>query len=500
MPTPNGPFIVQLLSANAVFQSLPLEFLSSLANEFEAVTLQHGESLVTEGQIHDLFGFVVEGKLHSVKCGKEARSLGSGQSFGLHHLFSEKLSSSTYVALKEPCSLYILRRKKFMAMIQNHPDISLHLMSALANMINEATPSNMDLDDVSANSSMDALSMQVKKNLKVRLFDVKPYQVEGFVEQNKHFNFELEFIKDKLSADTVHLAYGSDVVCVFVHDHIDEKVAKALKDNGVGLVAFRCAGFDACDVKACDINELSVVRVPGYSPNAIAEHACALMLALNRKIVIANAKVHSGDFSLDGLVGFDMKGKVVGVIGTGKIGACLVHIMLGFGCRVICYDLYENPSLVANPLVRYVSLDELLSTSDIISIHAPLLEKTFHMINADALAKMKRGVMIINTSRGPLVDTNALIEALKSGQVSSCGLDVVEGENDYFYENKSNEIMTNDNIARLLAFSGHVIITAHQAYLTQEALREIAYVTLNNIKEFQSGKRMKALTNSVNNL
>ncbi|KAI9215758.1 D-lactate dehydrogenase, partial [Blastocladiella britannica] len=324
----------------------------------------------------------------------------------------------------------------------------------------------------------------------VRVFDAKAYQTAAFLEQNARpeFGFALEFLEEKLTAATVEQARGAHAVCVFVHDSVDAAVAQALVGMGIEMVAYRCAGFDTCNVAAADAAGLSVARVPSYSPNAIAEHAAGLILCLNRKLIWASARVHTGDFSLDGLVGFDLKGKTAGVVGTGKIGACLVSILLGFGCRVLCHDVYKNPALLANPAVQYVEMGELLAQSDIISLHAPLMPETHHLVNASTIAQMKRGVMLINTSRGPLVDTRALIDALKSGQVGSCGLDVVEGENDYFYENRSDLPVTDDGIAHLLSFANRVIVTAHQAFLTHEALREIAATTLRNIADFHQGK------------
>ncbi|KAJ1498185.1 hypothetical protein HMI55_005086 [Coelomomyces lativittatus] len=286
--------------------------------------------------------------------------------------------------------------------------LATHPIHATTSSQHERGGDSMDRPDDGSMTTVPSKTTTTTSTLKVTFFDVKPYQMDSFMEQNEQtFHYDLHFLQEKLSLTTVHLAQGSDVVCVFVHDQLDAPVVHQLHHLGIRLIAFRCAGFDMCDVAVCDQLNVSVVRVPGYSPNAIAEHACAMMLSLNRKLIQANRKVHMGDFSLDGLVGFDMKGKTVGIIGTGKIGACLVQILLGFGCHVICHDVYKNPMLLANPLVQYVSFDDLIQRSDIISLHAPLLKDTFHLIHGDVFKKMKRGVMLINTSRGPLVDTEA---------------------------------------------------------------------------------------------
>jgi D-lactate dehydrogenase len=265
------------------------------------------------------------------------------------------------------------------------------------------------------------------------------------------------------------------------------------------MIALRCAGFNNVDLAACERHGLSVTRVPAYSPYAVAEHAVALMMTLNRRLHRANNRVREGNFSLSGLVGFDMHAKTAGVIGTGKIGKCLIHILAGFGCRILAHDMYPDAQLVERSGVRYVPLDELLAESDVISLHAPLTRETRHMIGAEAIAKMKRGVMLINTSRGALIDTPALLEGLKSGQIGNAGLDVYEEESEYFFEDLSDRVITDDVLARLMTFN-NVIVTSHQAFLTQEALNNIADITLENIREYELGKRGSALTNRVSGI
>ncbi|ORZ39017.1 D-isomer specific 2-hydroxyacid dehydrogenase [Catenaria anguillulae PL171] len=497
--------ILQILQRTPLFAQLDAKHLSMLADIVQPVKVGKGTILVSEGQVSDVFAIVVQGELLVQKKNAQKPSkLRPYDAFGFKNLFEECRSPSTLVAGEQhSCFTLQISRPTFTALLGREPTLALHLLPALAHHAPDAT----ELDIVRPRSpSAEDLTQGVSgwprttSEVRIKLFDAKPYQTKLFEEQNAlpGFGYQLEFLEPKLSLETVELARGAHAVCVFVHDSVDPEVAAKLKEMGIELVAYRCAGFDMCHVPTCDSLGITVARVPGYSPNAIAEHACALMMALNRKLIWANSRVHTGDFSLDGLVGFDMKGKTVGIVGTGKIGACLVSIMLGFGCHVICYDVYKNPALLANPSVSYVELDDLLKQSDIISLHAPLLDSTKHMINARSLATCKRGVMIINTSRGPLVDTKALIDALKSGQVGACGLDVVEGENDYFYENRSHEVVQNDQINHLLAFQNRVIITAHQAFLTEEALREIAQVTLKNVLDYHNGKRMKQLPNAVN--
>ncbi len=338
-------------------------------------------------------------------------------------------------------------------------------------------------------------SDQTDQPLKVAFFDTKPYTQEAFEKANDG-QLKLKFYQPRLSEDTASLADGYPVICAFVNDDLSADVIQRLADAGVGMIAMRCAGYNNVDLNACSDNDISVARVPAYSPHAVAEHALALMLTLNRKIHRAHFRVREGNFSLNGLVGFDMHGKTVGVVGTGKIGATLVGILLGLGCNVLGYDKFPDDELAKTEGFQYVEMDDLLGRSDIVSLHVPLMPETHHIIDADDLAQMKRGAMLINTSRGGLLDTQALIDALKTGQVGSAGLDVYEEESEYFFEDFSNEVITDDQLARLLAFN-NVIVTSHQGFLTAEALHNIAQTTLNNISEWHSGKREEQLTNGV---
>jgi D-lactate dehydrogenase len=320
--------------------------------------------------------------------------------------------------------------------------------------------------------------------MKVAVFSTKPYDEESLKKANQ--GHEFTFYETRLGEKTVSLASGYEGVCIFVHDQVTPTVAQRLAEGGTRLIALRCAGFNNVDVAASQAQGLKVVRVPAYSPYAVAEHAVALMLALNRKIYKAYAHVREGDFSLHGLMGFDMHGRTVGIVGTGKIGVIVGQILKGFGCRLLVYDVHKNPEAEALG-AQYVRLTDLFEESDIITLHCPLMHETYHMINQYALKLMKQGVMLINTSRGALIDTQAVIEELKTGRIGYLGLDVYEEEEELFYEDKSLQIIKDDVFSRLITFP-NVIITGHQAFFTQEALLGIAETTMQNIADFEQGK------------
>jgi D-lactate dehydrogenase len=325
--------------------------------------------------------------------------------------------------------------------------------------------------------------------MKVAVYSTKPYDKENLekINQGKH---QLTYIPTRLTTLTMSLANGYDAVCCFVNDELTEDCIQILAEYGVKYIAMRCAGYNNVDLKACAKYNLKVVRVPEYSPYAVAEHTVALIMNLNRHIHRAISRVRENYYLLDGLLGFDMHGKTVGVIGTGKIGVCFINIMKGFGCKVIAYDPYESDKVKALG-VEYKSLDELYVESDIISLHCPLSVDTHHIIDQQSISKMKKGVMIINTSRGGLVDTVAVIGGLKSGKIGYLGLDVYEEESDLFFEDFSNTILQDDVFARLLTFS-NVVITGHQAFFTREALHAISTITLNNLTALESGDFDKA--------
>lgn len=321
---------------------------------------------------------------------------------------------------------------------------------------------------------------------KIAFFGTKPYDEKSFNQANEQYHFDIRYFKGHLNQNNLILSQGMDAVCIFVNDTADAAIINRLAENGVKLLALRCAGFNNVDQEAA-LGKLTVVRVPAYSPYAVAEYALALMLSLNRKIHRAYWRTRDGNFSLHGLMGFDMHGKTAGIIGTGKIAKILIEILKGLGMNVLANDLYPDHQFARKHHFRYVSLDELYAQSDIISLHCPLTSETRYLINEDSIRKMKDNVMIINTGRGQLIHTNALIEGLKTKKVGSAGLDVYEEEGDYFYEDKSDKIIDDDVLARLLSFN-NVIVTSHQAFFTKEAMQNIAETTLQNIQDFIDGR------------
>ena len=314
--------------------------------------------------------------------------------------------------------------------------------------------------------------------LKIAFFDAKEYDRHSFEAANGSGEFDIRFLETRLTPDTYKLAEGSDVVCVFVNDDINSFVIDQLYSMGIKLIALRCAGYNNVDVQYA-YGKVHVVRVPAYSPYAVAEHAMALLLTSIRRIHKAYIRTKDFNFSLEGLTGFDLHGKTVGVIGTGKIGRIFIDICRGFGMNVIAYDKFP----AADSGIEYVSLSELWSRSDIISLHCPLTDENRHMINASTIAQMKKGVILINTSRGALIDTEALVEGIKGRKIGAACLDVYEEESNIFFHDYSNHIVKDDVLARLISMP-NVIVTSHQAFLTNEALANIADTTLSNIREF----------------
>jgi len=329
--------------------------------------------------------------------------------------------------------------------------------------------------------------------MRIILFSNQTYDRDSFLAANHGRGFELHFQQAQLREDTVALAMGFEVVCPFVNDDLSRPVLEHLAAGGTRLIALRSAGYNHVDLAAAHALGLAVVRVPAYSPHAVAEHGVGLVLALCRHLHRAYNRTREGDFSLHGLTGFDLHGRTVGIIGSGQIGEVFARIMSGFGCHILAYDPFPNRAIETLG-GRFVELDELLAQSDIISLHCPLNEATRHLINTDSLERMKRGAMLINTGRGALVDTPALIEALKSGQLGYLGLDVYEEEADIFFADRSDQPLQDDVLARLLTFP-NVIITAHQAFLTREALAGIAQTTLANIAAWQAGNPVNLVKN-----
>jgi len=318
--------------------------------------------------------------------------------------------------------------------------------------------------------------------LRIILFDAKPYDQEFFnkINQDPRYGYEIHYITGRLTEDTVALTAGFDCVCVFVNDDVNESILNKLYENGIKILALRSAGYNNVDLNAA-YRKIHVVRVPAYSPYAIAEHTVALMLSLNRKIHRAYIRTRENNFTITGLLGFDMHGKTAGVIGTGKIGKVVIQILKGFGMRILAFDIYPDHQFAEQHGIEYVSLDTIYQESDIITLHCPLTPENVHMINTDTISRMKTGVMIINTGRGKLINTRDLIAALKEKRIGSAGLDVYEEEGDYFFEDFSAEPISDDVLARLLSFP-NVLVTSHQAFFTREAIEKITETTLENIR------------------
>jgi D-lactate dehydrogenase len=322
--------------------------------------------------------------------------------------------------------------------------------------------------------------------MKVAVFSTKPYDEEFLRQSNLHYRFDLTFFEEHLTEITAPLAAPYDVICAFVNDELNDRVLHHLFMVGIKLVALRSAGFNNVDLIAAQNLGITVMRVPAYSPHSIAEHTVGLILALNRKIHRAYARVREGNFSLNGLLGFDLYGHTVGIVGTGRIGCLVGKILAGFGCNILAYDIVQNETCL-NLGFEYVTLDELFTSSDIISLHCPLTPETRHLINSENINRMKDGVMLINTSRGALIDTPAVIEGLKTQKIAYLGLDVYEEEADLFYQDLSDQLIKDDVFARLLTIP-NVIITGHQAFFTKQALKNIADTTLANIFAFANGQ------------
>ncbi|MEN9918501.1 MAG: hypothetical protein RL662_937 [Bacteroidota bacterium] len=324
---------------------------------------------------------------------------------------------------------------------------------------------------------------------KVAVFDAKAYDEETFNKANEAYGYELIFHKEHLDKHNVVLAGDADAVCIFVNANVDAYVIDKLCEMGVKLIALRCAGFNNVDI-AYAAGKIPVVRVPDYSTYAIAEHTLALMLCLNRKVHRAFNRTRDWNFSLNGFMGFDMHAKTVGVIGTGKIGKTVVGVLKGLGMNILVYDVYPDHEFAKKNEITYATLDEIYHKSDVITLHCPLTKETEYMICDESIAKMKDGVMIINTGRGKLINTKHLIDGLISRKIGYAGLDVYEEEGAYFYEDCSDNVLSDDVLARLLSFN-NVVLTSHQAFFTQEAMSNIAHTTFDNIKDFIAGKELR---------
>ena len=324
--------------------------------------------------------------------------------------------------------------------------------------------------------------------LTVSIYSAKPYDEKFLSVANEDYGHILHFHSEKLNIKTADFANGHDAICTFVNDKLDAPILKSLASRGVRLIALRCAGFNQVDLTTANNLGITILRVPAYSPHAVAEHTVALILTSNRNIHRAHNRIRESNFALDGLLGFDMYQKTVGIIGTGKIGAITAKILQGFGCKVLCYDPIQQDELISLGMTYVENLSEIYEKSDIISLHCPVNKNNYHLINAEAISKMKTGVMIVNTSRGGLIDTNAIIKGLKSQKIGRLALDVYEDEANFFYEDLSSSVQQDDIFQRLSSFP-NVLITGHQAFFTKEALTNIADTTIQNFSDFANGKK-----------
>jgi len=478
----------ELLEGIRLFSKLGEEALRALEAAAEAVTFEPGDVLCREGETGDRMFLIASGEvvvLKAVGDGApiEVTVLRRGDVAGEMGLFGERKRTATLRACTA-CETWVLGYDAFERLLESEPTVAKGLLSSMSRHL---------VRETSAAATLRA--KEEGRGLRVAFFHASPYRNRLYTEINR-YEYALRFFLPRLTLDTVPLASGFRVVVASANDCLDGDVVDALADLGVEMIALRCAGYNNVDLDACERRGLSVARVPAYSPYAVAEHAVALMMALNRRTHRAHVRVRDGNFSLDGLVGFDIHGKTAGIVGTGKIGVCLLSILHGFGCRLLAHSRTEKPELVDRFGVRFVPLDELLAASEIVSLHCALTPKTHHIIDADAVSKMKDGVMLINTARGGLIDTEALLDGLKSRKIGYAGLDVYEEEADYFYKDFSDSVIDDDALARLTTF-GNVMVTGHQGSLTDEAQRNIAETTLENVREFELGRRGDALTNAV---
>ncbi len=475
------------ISKIRLLHGLDQETLQLLQERLVLENYTAGQDLCVEGTRGDRMFIIDSGEVQVLKNNEggvpvEVATLRPGDIAGEIGLLGDMVRSATLRA-KTETTAWALRRDDFQELLNKYPSLSRALLDSISTHLARENTIVARL-----------LSRGGDGRCSVAFFDTKPYMKSVFSVQNKD-RFSIQFLEPRLTGETVSLAAGCNVACIFVNDTADSFVLEELKAMGVEMIALRCAGFNNVDLKVCRQLDMSVARVPAYSPHAVAEHAVALIMALNRKIHRAHSRIREGNFSLHGLVGFDMYGKTVGVVGTGKIGKCAAAILRGFGCRIIACDTFQDNEFARQLEMEYVDLDTLFSGSDIITLHAPLLPETFHMIDSAAIEKMKKGIMLINTSRGALIDTQALIEGLKSGKIGYAGLDVYEEESAYFFEDLSDRVIDDDLLARLTTFN-NVIVSSHQAFLTEEALTAIAETTLENIQAFVDGRRGTELPNS----
>ncbi len=479
------------------FKSLPEKALSNLSDKAQEIYLKKDEVLFTEGQLSDALYIVFSGRTQASKKHNSIEvpisQLTKGGVIGLTSLISleHNKRSATVKATEDSCLICINKEdflEAFFGSDQTKVNLSRHLSSFLVKKLRAKNQKVAELTPHDQNDS-----------LKIAFFDSKNYFVKAFnkrIQEKNDTHVNFLYLETRLSSDTVNLAIGCKAICVFVNDDLSKNVLTQLQRIGVEIIAMRCAGVNNLNLEIARSLNMDIVSVPSYSPYAVAEHALALLMTLNRKVHKASNRIREGNFSIEKLVGFDLNGKTVGVIGTGQIGLCFIKIAKGLGCNILAHDPYEKEKLAKEIGFKYTDLTTLFKESRVISLHAPLTSETHHLINQKAFDFMPKGTILLNTSRGGLVDTKALINALKRGHLGGAGLDVYEEEQGYFYEDLSAEILTDEALVQLMTFP-NVIITSHQAFLTEEALDNIAQTTLQSLTQYQEGKRGQALTFNV---
>jgi len=453
--------------------------LEAVAEVAEPRRLVAGEALFREGEPADSMFIVERGALEVRTVGRGGREvvlrrMSPGEVGGLTSMAVPKVRSASLVA-RSPATVLTVPRNRFLALLDAHPSLVRALIAFLSAKVRGKTYRLATLLEAD----------QGRSRPRVAVFDTKPYDRE-FLAAAAGDGLELEFFETRLRPETTQLAAGAFAVCAFVNDDLSAATLERLAELGVELVAMRCAGTNNVDLDAAERLRLAVARVPAYSPHAVAEHATAILLAVVRRLPRAAVRVREGDFRLDGLVGFELRGRTAGLVGLGAIGTAHARVLAGLGMRVVAFDPYADRSRAAELGVDLVDLDALLETADVVCLHAPLTAETHHLIDADRLNRMRPGGVLVNTSRGGLVDTAALIDALKSGHLGGAALDVYEEEAGTFFEDRSSTVLTDDVLARLLTFP-NVLVTSHQAFLTREALTTIAEVTVSSVRTFLAG-------------
>ena len=481
--------IREFLADVELFAEADADTLDAVAATAERRELRAGEDLFREGDPGEFMFVVAEGALEVRKVAESGddvllRQMGPREVGGLTSMATDKSRSATLRAAKDAVVVTV-SRDRFLEVLSDRDDLTRAVISFLSAKVRGKTYRIASLSGEAEEAGRH----------RVAVFDTKPYD-RRFLQAAAGDDLAWRFFELRLDPATARLASGFPVVCPFVNDELGADTLERLAAEGVELVAMRCSGVNNVDLEAAERCGITVVRVPAYSPYAVAEHAVALILALDRKIHRAYNRVREGNFSLSGLVGFDLYGRTAGLVGLGAIGGALARILGGFGMEVLAHDPYADEEDAGRVGARLVHLDDLLAAGDIVSLHAPLTPETRHLIDRDSIARMKKGAMLINTSRGALVDTTALIDGLKSGRVGTAGLDVYEEESGTFFEDLSEEVLTDDVLARLMTFP-NVLITSHQGFLTADALESIAATTADSIRSFLAGARGDELEHVV---